>query len=95
MKKSIHSIESKKGIHVSINESSHSEFRIQCFKHSLSMQEVIEEFIVRVANEDQEVLEILKELKSEKKSKTVKKLKSSDIDSIYDIINAQHPLSDD
>jgi hypothetical protein len=59
------------------------------------MQEVLEEFIVRVANEDQEALSLLVELKKDKRNKTVKKLKSTDVDSIYDMINAGSPLSDD
>jgi hypothetical protein len=95
MTKRLHEFEDRKGIHVTLNASSHSEFRIQCFKHKLSMQEVLEEFIVRVANEDQEALSLLVELKKDKRNKTVKKLKSTDVDSIYDMINAGNPLSDD
>jgi len=87
--------EQRKTLHVGINKSSHIGFRIQCFKHGLSMQEVVEEFVVRIANEDAEALEYLAELKQDKKSKTIKKLKSVDVESIYDMINEVSPLSDD
>jgi hypothetical protein len=95
MAKRLRELEGRKTIHVGINESSHAGFRIQCFKHGLSMQEVFEEFVVRIANEEADSLEFLAELKSDKKSKTVKKLKNVDVESIYDMINAESPLSDD
>jgi len=76
----------RKGIHVQLNGSSHAGFRIQCFKHGLSMQEVLEEFVVRIANEESTGLSFLAELKHDKKSKTIKKLKSVDVDSLYDMI---------
>lgn len=95
MAKKIKELSGRKTIHININESSHSGFRIQCFKYGLSMQEVFEEFVVRIANEEQESLDFLKELKQDKKSKTVKKLKNIDIESIYDMINEENPLSND
>jgi hypothetical protein len=95
MTKLLSDLDGRKTIHVGINASSHAGFRIQCFKHGLSMQEVFEEFVVRIANEEAESLEFLAELKSDKKSKTVKKLKNVDVESIYDMINAESPLSDD
>jgi hypothetical protein len=95
MTKLLSDLDGRKTIHVGVNASSHAGFRIQCFKHGLSMQEVFEEFVVRIANEEAEALEFLTELKSDKKLKTVKKLKNIDIESIYDMINAESPLSDD
>tara|TARA_B100000131_G_scaffold267657_1_gene266074 strand:- start:138 stop:428 length:291 start_codon:yes stop_codon:yes gene_type:complete len=95
MAKRIRDLEGRKTIHVGVNSSSHAGFRIQCFKYGLSMQEVFEEFVVRIANEDTDSLEFLAELKSDKKLKTVKKLKNIDVESIYDMINSENPISDD
>jgi hypothetical protein len=95
MTKLLSELEGRKTIHVGVNASSHHGFRIQCFKHGLSMQEVFEEFVVRIANEEADSLEFLAELKSDKKLKTVKKLKNVDVESIYDMISAESPLSDD
>ena len=95
MTKLLSDLGGRKTIHVGVNASSHAGFRIQCFKYGLSMQEVFEEFVVRIANEEAEALEFLAELKSDKKLKTVKKLKNIDVESIYDMINAESPLSDD
>jgi hypothetical protein len=95
MTKLLSELEGRKTVHVGVNASSHAGFRIQCFKYGLSMQEVFEEFVVRIANEEADAIEFLAELKSDKKLKTVKKLKNIDIESIYDMINAESPLSDD
>lgn len=89
------SINQRKTLHIGITTSAHSGFRIQCFKHGLSMQEVIEEIVIRIASEEQDMLDVLSELKQNKKTKTIKKLKNVDIEGIYDIINAENPLSDD
>jgi hypothetical protein len=95
MTKRLSELAGRKTVHVGVNASSHAGFRIQCFKHGLSMQEVFEEFVVRIANEEAESIEFLAELKSDKKLKTVKKLKNIDVESIYDMINAESPNSDD
>ncbi len=95
MTKQFNELSERKTVHVSINSSSHHGFRIQCFKYGLSMQEVFEEFVVRIANEEADSLEFLSELKIDKKSKTVNKLKNIDVESIYDMINEESPLSDD
>ena len=95
MTKRIRELEGRKTIHVGINASSHAGFKIQCFKFGLSMQEVFEEFVVRVANEEAESLAFLAELKSDKKQKTIKRLKNIDVESIYDMINSENSILDD
>jgi hypothetical protein len=95
MTKRLSELAGRKTVHVGVNASSHAGFRSQCFKHGLSMQEVFEEFVVRIANEEAESIEFLAELKSDKKLKTVKKLKNIDVESIYDMKNAESPNSDD
>ena len=42
----------KKSVHISMSAGTHSQFRIACFKHKVSMQEVIEEFASLVANDN-------------------------------------------
>jgi len=95
MSKLLSDIHGRKTVHIGINASSHAGFRIQCFKHGLSMQEVFEEFVVRIASEEPESIAFLAELKSDKKLRIVKKLKNIDIESIYEMINDESPLSND
>jgi hypothetical protein len=44
-------IRGKKSLHISMEYEVHSDFRIQCFKKGLSMQEVLAEFARRVGQE--------------------------------------------
>ena len=44
----------------------HSEFRIQCFKRDLSMQEVLSYFADRVASESNDVIRLLDQIVKDK-----------------------------
>ena len=72
----------------------HSQFRIACFKHKVSMQEVIEEFASLVANDNPDMISILEDISIRKINKEIKKFDNSDTDSIYSILELENPLRD-
>lgn len=84
----------KKSIHVSMSLSSHSGFRIECFKHRVSMQEAIEEFAYLISIGHPDMLSVLKSIESRKISDQIKKLDNVDTNAIYDILEMESPLKD-
>ncbi len=84
-------IKSKKSLHINMTPSIHAEFRVQCLRRGLSMQEVIEEFANRVANESNDVLRIMDQLVKDKQIKAVKKYTKTDVESIYDLLEEEDP----
>ena len=84
----------KKSIHVSMTTGIHSQFRIACFKHKVSMQEAIEEFASLIANDNPDMLALLEEIALRKLNKEIKKFDEVDSDNIYDILELQNPLRD-
>jgi hypothetical protein len=95
MSDSLINFETKKSIHFSLTRETHSCFRISCFKHGLSMQEVLEEFVQRIAAEDPDSMEFLEDLQSAKRNKTLSKLSKTDAESIFSVIEDNNPLSGD
>jgi hypothetical protein len=85
-------IKSKKSLHINLKHETHACFRIECFKRGLSMQEVIEEFASRVANESNDVLRIMDQLVKDKQVKAVKKYTKTDVDTIYAMLEEDNPL---
>ena len=69
-------IRGKKSLHISMEYEVHSDFRIQCFKKGLSMQEVLAEFARRVGQESNDVIRIMDQLVKDKQVKAVKKYES-------------------
>jgi len=84
----------KKSIHVSMTAGIHSQFRIACFKHRVSMQEAIEEFASLIANDNPDMISILEEIALRKLNKEIRKFDNSDTDNIYDILELESPLRD-
>jgi Tfp pilus assembly ATPase PilU len=85
--------ETKKSVHFSLLRETHSHFRIACFKHSLSMQEVLEELVQRIAADNPDMIEILEEIQRKKRDKVIGKLSSTDAESIFNVIESDNPLS--
>jgi len=85
-------IKSKKSLHINLKYETHTGLRIECFKRGLSMQEVIEEFASRVANESNDVLRIMDQLVKDKQVKSVKKYTKTDVDTIYSMLEEENPL---
>ena len=57
-----YNFENRKSIHIAMSLGTHSEFRIKLLKKGLSMQEVLEECAVRIAQQDGYMDRMLDEL---------------------------------
>jgi len=86
-------IRSKKSIHINIDPDIHTNFRIQCFQRGLSMQEVFAAFAEKVATESNEMIKLMEAVAKNKKVKAVKKYVKRDVDSIFDLLEEDDPLS--
>jgi hypothetical protein len=84
----------KKSVHFNLTKDGHTAFRVACINRGLSMQEVIEAFVQKILNENSNFLKFLDEVKENKKLKINKKYSSSDIKSIYDILEKEDPLKE-
>ena len=85
--------ETKKSVHFSLLRETHSHFRIACFKHGLSMQEVLEEMVQRIAADNPDMIEILEEIQRKKRDRVIGKLSNTDAESIFNVIESDNPLS--
>jgi len=94
MTRSYKDFETKKTIHFTITRESHSKLRIACFNKRLSMQEIFEEISQRIAAESPDMAKLLDELSQKKKEKVIKKLSKTDAESLFNLIEAENPLSE-
>jgi len=83
---------SKKSIHINMSKGAHAALKIACIKRNLSIQEVFEEIAQMIGAENPDVISILEDLAIQKRNKIIKKLSSSDADSIFDLIEVDNPL---
>ena len=83
---------SKKSIHINIDPEIHAGFRIQCFHHGLSMQEVFAAFAEKVATESNEMILLLEEVAKNKKVRKIKKRINHDVETIFDLLEEDDPL---
>jgi len=80
-------LKNKKSIHINVDSVDHANFKIQCVKRDLSMQEVFAAFAHRIAIEGNDMIRFIDKVASEKNIKRVKKSYSKeDIDTIYSLI---------
>ena len=68
-KTSKHDFYVKKSVHFNLSKNAHAAFRIACFERSLSMQEVVEEFVQRILAANPQILKMLDEVAENKKHK--------------------------
>jgi len=80
---------SRKAIHVQVSEDAHASFRKLCIDHKITMQEIIEHFVLGILDEKPEMVSILQEISKLKKSKIIKRIASVEHDAIYDAINKE------
>jgi len=73
----------------------HSEFKIQCMRKDLSMQEVIEAFAERVASESNDMMRLLEQIKKDKQIKDVKRYTKSDADALFAVLESNNPFGDE
>lgn len=83
----------KKSVHINLTTGAHAALKIACFKRSLSIQEVFEEFAQLVGQEKSDAVSILEDLALRKRNKVIKQLSAEDADSIFDLIELDNPLS--
>lgn len=79
----------RKAIHIQISEDAHSAFRKLCIDHKVTMQEILEFFVLGVLDEKPEMTSILEAVSKSKKSKTVRRIAAIEHDAIYDAINGE------
>jgi len=82
----------KKTLHVNLSVASHAGFRIECFKHKISMQEAVEEFAHLVSVGHPDMISILSDVHTRKIKRQIRKLEESDADTIYSILEIESPL---
>ena len=73
----------------------HTDFKIQCLKKDLSMQEVIEAFASRVASESNDMMRLLEQIKKDKQIKDVKRYTKSDADALFAVLESNNPFGDE
>jgi hypothetical protein len=77
----------RKAIHIQVSEDAHASFRKLCIDHKVTMQEIIEFFVLGVLDEKPEMVGILESVSKAKKSKTVKRVSAVEHDAIYNAIS--------
>jgi hypothetical protein len=85
----------KKSLHINMTKDVHTDFKIQCMKKDLSMQEVIESFAVRVAAESNDMMRLLEQIKKDKQIKDVKRYTKSDADALFAVLESNNPFGDE
>ena len=80
-----YNFETNKSIHINLTLGTHGTFRGKLFKKGLSMQEVLEECAIRIANDDSYMEKLLEAL-VERKISGERKIAATDAASIYRII---------
>lgn len=87
------SFETKKSVHINIPRATHALVKIQCFKYSLTMQDIFEELAQMIAAEEPDALDMMSNLSMKKRDATIKRLSASDAESIFNIIETDNPLT--
>lgn len=83
-----------KSVHVKLTTGTHSDLRVELFKRSLSMQEVLEAIACEIVSGNTHISKILDELEYNKKHKiNTKKVVKSDVESVFDAIASDSPFS--
>ncbi len=85
----------KKSLHVNMSKDVHAEFKIQCMRRDLSMQEVIEAFASRIAAESNDMMRLLEQIKKDKQIKDVKRYTKSDADALYAVLESNIPFGEE
>lgn len=88
-------LKNKKSIHINIDPDDHSNFKVQCVKRDLSMQEVFAAFARRVGIESSDMMRFLDNIANNKSVNSIKKkYTKSDVDSIFSIIQEDNSSED-
>ena len=88
-------IKNKKSIHINIDAEDHANFKIQCVKRDLSMQEVFAAFAHRVGLEGADMIRLLDRIALNKNvSKAKKTYSKQDVETIFSMIEDDNSLED-
>lgn len=80
-------LKNKKSIHINIDPEDHANFKIQCVRRDLSMQEVFAAFAHRVGIEGADMIRLLDKIALDKNVKKAKKsYTDNDINTIFNMI---------
>lgn len=82
-----YNFENRKSVHIAMTLGTHAEFRVKLLRKGLSMQEVLEECAVRIAQQDKYMDKLLDDL-VERKITGERKIAESDAQSLYRLIEA-------
>jgi hypothetical protein len=85
--------ETRKSLHINLTRETHASLRMICFRHRLSMQEVIEEAAIQMIEESPYMVKMLLDLSEKKRKKAVKRIAKSDAESIFKVIEDANPFS--
>ena len=85
----------RKSMHICLTTGTHSKFRISCFKHNVSMQEILEEFARRVGDEQPDAVSVLEDVALQKLNKEIRKYDNNDTDTLFNIIALENPIKNE
>lgn len=77
----------RKSIHTIVTDETHAAFKAVCVTHRLTMQDYLEECINRFLDGDDDFVKFAEEISRRKKEKTIKRVTSTDADSVYRAIS--------
>ena len=86
------SLVKKKSVHFNLLTETHAEFRVLAFRRKLSMQEIVEGLISKLANGDPTLVKIIDQIAKDKYNKELRKVVGTDAESIFEVIENQDPL---
>jgi hypothetical protein len=85
----------KKSVHFNLLTETHAEFRVLAFRKKLSMQEIVEGLISRLANGSPTLVRIVDKIAEEKYDAKLRKVIGTDADSLFDVIEKHDQLRGD
>tara|TARA_Y100001970_G_C14231641_1_gene859024 strand:+ start:2386 stop:2658 length:273 start_codon:yes stop_codon:yes gene_type:complete len=89
------SLVKKKSVHFNLLTETHAEFRVLAFRKKLSMQEIVEGLISRLANGNPELTKIVDQIAKEKYNTELRKVQGTDAESVFSEIEKHDPLGGD
>lgn len=86
-------LEKRKTVHIEFPKGVHTDFKIACVRHELSMQEVLIEMATRIALGDPYMTDMMDSIVESKRQKTLHRLGSAEVESLYNVLERESPLA--
>jgi len=93
MTKRYSDFQTKKSVHINLTRGTHTELRTELFHRHLSMQEVFENLAILIVEKDDYICGVLDRIEESKRNKQIRKLRSSDAESIFQQIEEDNPFT--